>query len=194
MPEYKSNDEITLMEEDEVVQYQSKMDEFSNKMEGNCGSTTSVVGASQSNSPARQWGAENRALTSIEKKKEYLKSARNLNKKYTDIGVNKSIKLKFTDELSTKLENSLEYMENNNNDLFKRFKITDGFRDANDIYGATDSLHKYGGAFDWNYSEFTEEEREKIYGIFCFEWHMLSFSFLEWTRRGDAHGISENQF
>lgn len=166
LPEYKSNDEITLLPEEEVIKYEEKITEFNTKTEGNCGSTKNAIGASQKNSPARQWGAENRVSTTKATKEKYLQTSRTLNK-YPDIGSNKDVKLKFADELATKLENSLTYMEKNENDLFKRFKITDGFRDSNDIYGATDSLHKYGGAFDWNYSEFTEEEREKIYNIFA---------------------------
>lgn len=166
LPEYKSNDEISVMSEEEVKQYKNNISEFKNKTEGNCGSTKSDVGASQKNSDARIWGSQNRASITEDKKLEYLNSVRILNKSFNDLAYNSKVDLSFTNDLAIKLETSLQQMKNIEPALYKKFKITDGFRNDNNIYGATDSLHKYGGAFDWNYSEFADEEREKIYRIF----------------------------
>lgn len=173
IPIYKSQSEKDLMSEAELNEYENAMEEYVVKTEGNCGSQGKdeyVVGSlgtnckSQAGSLMRQWGATQRSSQSMATKNNYLTSVRSLsrhtNKKTS--GVN----LRFTDSLATKIESALDEMQITEPELYSTFTFTDGFRAMNSTgKGALYSMHKYGGAFDFNYSAFGCEDREKVYEI-----------------------------
>lgn len=172
--EYKSKNEQQQMTQDELYQYNQAVENYEVQTEGNCGAQGTdqhVVGGlggeckSQSASPMRQWGAAHRASQSDATKYSYYNSIRSLSR-HTNKNTNAD--LRFTNTLATRIESALDEMQSNEPELYSKFVFTDGLRPMNTTgKSAKKSLHKFGGAFDFSYSSYTCEEREKVYEIFA---------------------------
>ena len=170
----KSHAELNFMSANERASYQAELEDYNIKVNTNCGDQSNTVYQrsstggpslgnkckSQSASPMRQWGATQRQATSS--MKQYYKQNITTLKKHRK----GDIDYRFSAEFASRIEAALDYMQQNEPDLYDRFQFTDGFREEN-RYGASDSMHKYGAAFDFNYSSYDCNEREKVYYIFA---------------------------
>jgi len=170
----KSHAELSFMSANERASYQAELEDYNIKVNTNCGDQSNPVYQrsstggpslgnkckSQSVSPMRQWGATQRQATSS--MKQYYKQNITTLKKHRK----GDIDYRFSAEFASRIEAALDYMQQNEPDLYDRFQFTDGFREEN-RYGASDSMHKYGAAFDFNYSSYDCNEREKVYYIFA---------------------------
>jgi len=166
--DYKSEDEKELMRPEELYNYNQATNDYNTQMNDNCGDQGSdnyIGGKGQEckslvASPLRQWGVNNRNNSTAIKQK-LLNELRPLSRHRKG-----SKDLRFGNTFATNIENSLDELQTDYPDLYDKFIFTDGFRNGNVGYGASDSMHKYGGAFDFNYSSFECDEREIIYYIF----------------------------
>lgn len=170
LAEYKSKKELSQMSDTEVEEYKKSIDNYIDKTEGNCGaqgqdqhvSGTGSECKSQSASPMRQWAANHKCDRSSAAKLKYASNIRPIKKHLSKVS---GVDARFNAVLVSNLESALDEMQISEPVLYDKFKLTDGFRSSNVAYGAKESMHKYGAAFDFNYSAFTCEEREKIYEI-----------------------------
>lgn len=170
----KTQAELDLMSPEEVNEYKKEIEEYNIKVNTNCGNQSDPIYQrsstsgpslgneckSQAASPMRQWGATQRNASSA-MKNYYKQNMRTLSKHRKG-----NIDYRFNAEFASRIEAALDYMQQNEPDLYEKFMFTDGFREGNK-YGASDSMHKYGAAFDFNYSSYDCNEREKVYYIFA---------------------------
>lgn len=170
----KTEAELEIMTPEEIDKYQRELDDYNIKVNTNCGDQANPVYQSSSTggpslgnecksqkaSPMRQWGATQRQASRA-MKQYYKQDIRTLKRHRKG-----NIDYRFNSEFASRIEAALDYMQENEPDLYKKFQFTDGFRSGN-RYGASDSMHKYGAAFDFNYSSYDCNEREKVYYIFA---------------------------
>lgn len=166
--------ELDFMSASERASYAAELEEYNIRVNTNCGDQSNAVYQrsstggpslgnkckSQSVSPIRQWGATQRQASSS--MKQYYKQNITTLKKHR----RGSIDYRFNAEFASRIEAALDEMQQVEPTLYDKFQFTDGFREEN-RYGASDSMHKYGAAFDFNYSSYDCNEREKVYYIFA---------------------------
>jgi hypothetical protein len=112
----------------------------------------------------RAWGAANRAPTDAAAREEYKKNIRHLNRHLVKANGND---MRFTGKLADRIESSLDELQATHPELYDKFMFTDGFREETVGYGASNSLHKSGAAFDFNANSYSPAEREIVYEIFA---------------------------
>lgn len=167
IPEFKSEEEKEAMSEEELEQYNKQIEDYEIATTSNCGdqgSSTYVGGLGEecksvAASPMRQWGVNQRNASKSYKNSQ-VKTIRSLSKHKKGSG-----DLRFASDFASRIENSLDELQKTYPELYSKFNFTSGFRTSSDA-GASDSMHKYGLAFDFNFSSFECVEREKVYYIF----------------------------
>ena len=169
LPEYKSKNEVDRMSESQKTEYEKQINSYNEATTENCQNAGSSVGGGTtkecqqvSNSPMRQWGMSHRLSMSQSKLDNYLNNCRKMTRHTNKANGNN---LYFTDELATNLENALDELQTSYPEAYKGFIFTDGFRSSTVTYGAKNSRHKYGAAFDWGYKRVACPELETIYYV-----------------------------
>lgn len=171
LPEYKSQNELARMSIEQVNEYNNKM--LDNELAttgGDCtGGEEQYQGGkgaecrSQDGSKMRIWAKGQRVRYSIAQRQQHKTTLRQLNgHNKTKSGVN----LTFADFFATRIENALDELQKKEPKLYSSFLFVDGLRPMDANYGSSTSYHKYGLAFDFRYTAFDCEDREKVYYIF----------------------------